>query len=120
MTQKVEEAELAARKSVEESAETISGIRASADIPIEPGFAEYEPPAWRKGAIGVTAFDSAQSEDDVLVVWLPREQIGAVRRQSLVRIRTENDKSFLGIVAAGPFHEPDGVPATARVLTTSA
>lgn len=108
------------KKSVEEVPETVSEIRARADLAVEPGFAEYEPPAWRKGSIGVTAFDNAQSEDDVLVVWLPREQIGAVRRQSLVRIRTEDDKSFLGIVAAGPFHEPDGVPATARVLTTSA
>jgi hypothetical protein len=106
---------MATRKSLEESAE-VSEVRERANIELEPGFAEYEPPAWRKGAIGVTAFDSAQSEDDVLVVWLPREQIGAVRRQSLVRIRTENDKSFLGIVAAGPFHEPDGVPATASAV----
>ena len=72
------------------------------------------------GVVGRTMFDSGQSEDGSLTVLLPKDEIVRVPTQALVRIRSEQDgRSYLGIVVAGPFAEPDGLRADANVIVTT-
>src|SRR5215217_7349339 len=72
------------------------------------------------GVIGRTMFDSGQSQDGSVTVLLPKDEIVRVPTQALVRIRSEHDgRSYLGIVVAGPFAEPDGLRADANVIVTT-
>jgi hypothetical protein len=72
------------------------------------------------GVVGRTMFDSGQSEDGSVTVLLPKDEIAKVPTQALVRIRSEQDgRSYLGIVVAGPFAEPDGLRADANVIVTT-
>ena len=72
------------------------------------------------GVVGRTMFDSGQSEDGSVIVLLPKDEIAKVPTQALVRIRSEQDgRSYLGIVVAGPFAEPDGLRADANVIVTT-
>jgi uncharacterized protein len=72
------------------------------------------------GVVGRTMFDSGQSEDGSVTVLLPKDEIVKVPTQALVRIRSEQDqRSYLGIVVAGPFAEPDGLRADANVIVTT-
>jgi hypothetical protein len=65
------------------------------------------------GVVGRTMFDSGQSEDGSVTVLLPKDEIAKVPTQALVRIRSEQDgRSYLGMVVAGPFAEPDGLRPT--------
>ncbi|GAB4330267.1 MAG: hypothetical protein Kow0010_15140 [Dehalococcoidia bacterium] len=50
----------------------------------------------------------------------PKENIGALPSQSLVRIKSVGDgRSYLGAVVKGPFAEPDGLRADAPVVVTA-
>jgi DNA helicase HerA-like ATPase len=72
------------------------------------------------GLVGRTMFDSGQSEDGSVTVLLPKAEIPKVPTQALVRIRSEQDRrSYLGMVVAGPFAEPDGLRADANVIVTT-
>jgi DNA helicase HerA-like ATPase len=72
------------------------------------------------GVVGRTMFDSGRSEDGSVIVLLPKDEIAKVPTQALVRIRSEQDgRSYLGIVVAGPFAEPDGLRADANVIVTT-
>src|SRR4051812_26076837 len=67
-----------------------------------------------QGAIGTTMFDVPGSEDNTVTVLLPRQSTQTAPSQSLVRIRSRkggDGKSYLGIVTAGPFAEPDSLRA---------
>jgi DNA helicase HerA-like ATPase len=72
----------------------------------------------REGAIGATMFDLPGSEDDSVTVLLPREHAQKAPSQSLVRIRSHDGRKYLGIVAAGPFAEPDTLRADSHLLVT--
>ncbi|MCI0695710.1 ATP-binding protein [candidate division KSB1 bacterium] len=75
---------------------------------------EYE------GSAGRTMFDLPNSKDNVVSVLLPREKIGEVPSQSLVRIKSLQDgREYQGIVIEGPFHEPDGLRADAPIVVTT-
>src|SRR5438552_15168447 len=77
----------------------------------EAGGELREPPEC-EGSIGRTMFDAPASEDGSVTVLLPRDNIGTLPRQSLVRIRSVGDnRSYLGAVLEGPFAEPDGLRA---------
>src|SRR5262245_46597578 len=55
------------------------------------------------GAVGRSMFDLPTSEDNTVTVLLPREEIGKVPSQSLVRVHSVPDKRvYLGIVVKGP------------------
>jgi DNA helicase HerA-like ATPase len=70
--------------------------------------------------VGRTMFDSGQSEDGSVTVLLPKDQIAKVPTQALLRIRSEQDgRSYLGMVVAGPFAEPDGLRADAKLIVTT-
>ncbi|HXG11750.1 MAG TPA: ATP-binding protein [Gemmataceae bacterium] len=80
---------------------------------------EWAAAANREGAIGATMFDLPGSEDNTVTVLLPREQVQAAPSQALVRIRSRgDDRSYLGIVTAGPFAEPDTLRADSHLLVT--
>lgn len=80
----------------------------------------WEEPAAYAGSIGRTMFDTPSSEDNSLTVLLPRESMEKVPAQSLVRINSIQDKrSYLGVVIAGPFAEPDGIRGDAPIVVTT-
>lgn len=82
---------------------------------------EWREPNAYVGAVGRTMFDAATSRDNTVTVLLPKDGIGRVPSQSLVRIDSVLDgRRYLGIVVAGPFAEPDGLRADSpAVVTTS-
>jgi DNA helicase HerA-like ATPase len=93
--------------------------RLEADITLAGG--EQPPdPAW-EGSIGATMFDQPGSEDNSITVLLPKDKAQLAPSQSLVRIksrRSGDGRSYLGIVTAGPFAEPDSLPANSHLLVT--
>lgn len=68
------------------------------------------------GSVGVTMFDLPGSSDLGVTVLLGREQLQAAPSQSLLRIKSTDDKNYLGVVTAGPFAEPDGLRADSDIL----
>jgi DNA helicase HerA-like ATPase len=68
-------------------------------------------------AVGFTTFDSPGSEDGTVTVLLPPEALARAPSQALVRIRSEDGRSYLGAVVAGPFADPDGMRADSPLLT---
>src|SRR5207237_8224897 len=76
-----------------------------------------------EGSIGTTMFDLPASEDNTVTVLLPRANAQTAPSQSLVRIKSRRNgdgKSYLGIVTAGPFAEPDSLRADSHLLVTVA
>jgi len=62
-------------------------------------------------AVGFTHFDTSSSEDNLITVLLARDDLEQLASQTLVRIKSRDDKrSYLGVVVKGPFSEPDAVP----------
>lgn len=85
----------------------------------EAGGEWREPPEY-EGSVGRTMFDTPASADGTVTVLLPKENIGALPSQSLVRIRSVGDgRSYLGAVVKGPFAEPDGLRADAPIVVTA-
>lgn len=75
------------------------------------------------GAIGATMFDLPGSEDNSLTVLLPQACSQLAPSQSLVRIKSRKDgdgRSYLAIVTAGPFAEPDSLRGDSHMLVTVA
>ena len=71
-------------------------------------------------AVGRTAFDSPSSEDGTVTVLLPKESIGRVPSQSLLRIESKEDgRTYRAVVVEGPFSEPDGLRPDAPVVVTT-
>jgi DNA helicase HerA-like ATPase len=82
---------------------------------------EWTPDPRDIDAVGRTMFDAPGSKDNSLVVLLPRESLNRVPTQSLLRIESrEDNRTYLGIVTAGPFAEPDGLRADAPTIVTTA
>lgn len=82
---------------------------------------EWTPDPRDIDAVGRTMFDAPGSKDNSLVVLLPRESLNRVPAQSLLRIESrQDDRTYLGIVTAGPFAEPDGLRADAPTIVTTA
>jgi DNA helicase HerA-like ATPase len=67
-------------------------------------------------AVGFTHFDTSSSEDNLLTILLSRDDLNQLASQTLVRIKSREDKrSYLGVVVQGPFSEPDAVPANSTM-----
>jgi DNA helicase HerA-like ATPase len=80
----------------------------------------WEAPPQFDGEVGRTMFDTPASTDNTVTVLLPREHIHALPSQSTVRIRSHPDgRTYLGVVVAGPFAEPDGLRGDAPVMVTT-
>jgi DNA helicase HerA-like ATPase len=84
-----------------------------------------EPEAYR-GSVARTMFDRPGSEDGTITVLVPEHNVGGVTREAYVRIPSINPRSlkvegeYLGVVASGPFAEPDALGATAPTLVVAA
>lgn len=72
------------------------------------------------GAIGSTMFDLPGSEDNSVTVLLAQDKINLAPSQMLVRIHSRDGRRYLGIVAAGPFAEPDSLRGDSHMLVTVA
>src|SRR5690242_16590577 len=71
---------------------------------------EFQPDPAFLGSVGATMFDLPSSEDNTVTVLLPKEQAQAAPSQALVRIVSREDgRRYIGVVAAGPFAEPDSL-----------
>lgn len=78
-----------------------------------------EPPEY-VGSLGRTMFDMPSSDDGTVTVVLPRDRLEELPRQSLVRIKSTDKRSYLGVVVRGPFAEPDGLRADSPMLVSVA
>lgn len=97
--------------------EALANIRADMQAAGGP----YAPPADCEGCVGFTMFDRENSQDDTLLVLLPRDNIGKLPSQSVVRIVSREDKRvYLGVVVGGPFALPDGLRADAPPVVATA
>lgn len=93
--------------------------RLEADIAVAGG--EEVPDPALEGAIGATMFDQPGSEDNSVTVLLPKDKVKLAASQSLVRIKSRrggDGRSYLGVVSAGPFAEPDSLRADSHLLVT--
>lgn len=71
-------------------------------------------------AVGATMFDLPNSEDDSVTVLLPQDSLDLAPSQALLRIKSRDGRSYLGIVTAGPFAEPDSLRGDSHMLVTIA
>ncbi len=78
-----------------------------------------EPPEY-EGSLGRTMFDMPSSDDGTATVLLPRQHLEDLPRQSLVRVKSTDKRSYLGVVVRGPFAEPDGLRADSPMLVSVA
>jgi DNA helicase HerA-like ATPase len=90
------------------------------DADIDSSGGELQPDPEREGSIGATMFDLPNSEDETLTVLLPKENLQRAPSQALLRIKSLDKRSYLGIVAAGPFAEPDSLRGDSHMLVTVA
>lgn len=86
----------------------------------------YKEPEAYRGSVARTMFDRPGSEDGTVTVLVPEHQIGNVTRDAYVRIPSNHPRSgeveaeYLGVVASGPFAEPDALGANAPTLVVAA
>lgn len=102
----------------ERAAEEDFPTRLAADVAAAGG--ELRPDPLFVGAIGATMFDTPSSEDGTVTTLLPREQVQAAPAQALVRIKSRDGRTYIGVVAAGPFAEPDSLRGDSPMLVTVA
>jgi DNA helicase HerA-like ATPase len=82
----------------------------------------YEEPEECRGCVGRTMFDTPNSKDDTILVLLPKENLGKLASQAVVRIKSLEEqyhRSYLGSVIRGPFAIPDGLRADAAPIVVS-
>lgn len=91
----------------------------SIDADAEKVGGAWEEPEEYIGSIGRTMFDTPSSKDNSLTVLLPRESMEKAPSQSLVRIRSRDGRSYLGVVVEGPFAEPDGIRGDSPIVVTT-
>jgi DNA helicase HerA-like ATPase len=84
--------------------------------------ARERPPAGLPAdVIGMTMFDQPGAGDGTVTVLLSQTNVQLAPAQSLVRIRSRGDgRSYLGVVAAGPFALPDSLRPDSPVLVAVA
>lgn len=87
---------------------------------IETAGGELKEPPEYVGSLGRTMFDMPSSDDGTATVLLPRQRLEDLPRQSLVRIKSTDKRSYLGVVVRGPFAEPDGLRADSPMLVSVA
>lgn len=69
------------------------------------------------GSVGKTLFDLPGSTDLTVTVIVAEAKLHEAPAQSLVRIKSRHDgRTYLGVVTAGPFAEPDGLRGDSAML----
>lgn len=78
---------------------------------------DLPPSPFPPGSIGMTMFDQPGSEDGTLTVLLGQGNVQSAPAQSLVRIESIHDqRTYLGVVSAGPFAMPDSLKSDSPIL----
>ena len=78
---------------------------------------DLPPSPFPPGSIGMTMFDQPGSEDGTLTVLLGQANVQAAPAQSLVRIESIHDqRTYLGVISAGPFAMPDSLKSDSPIL----
>jgi DNA helicase HerA-like ATPase len=75
------------------------------------------------GSIGTTMFDLPGSQDNTVTVVLPQRSAQLAASQALVRIKSRKNgdgRTYIGMVTAGPFAEPDSLRGDSHMLVTVA
>lgn len=90
------------------------------DRQIEAAGGELKLPPEYEGSIARTMFDTTSSADGTVTVLLPGAQLDVLASQSLVRIKSMDKRSYLGVVVRGPFAEPDGLRGDSPMLVSVA
>jgi DNA helicase HerA-like ATPase len=75
------------------------------------------------GSIGTTMFDLPGSEDNTVTVVLPKKSAQQAASQGLVQIKSRKNgdgRTYIGMVTAGPFAEPDSLRGDSHMLVTVA
>ena len=72
-----------------------------------------------EGVVGRSMFDTPGAQVGLVTVVVPKEHIAELPLQALVRIESQDDKTYTGIVVAGPFAEPDGLSAESSLIVTT-
>jgi uncharacterized protein len=102
-------------------ARPLADLRQRLEADIANAGGENQPDPAMEGAIGATMFDQPGSEDGSVTVLLPKAKLQLAPSQSLVRIKSRSSgdgRTYLGIVTAGPFVEPDSLRADSHLLVT--
>src|SRR5436190_5734371 len=102
------------------SSEALRGLEETAE---EVGGA-YTPQPKAEKTMTFTHFDSASSEDNSVTILLTKENMTSLPSQALVRIKSLKDdgtfdRSYVGVIIAGPFAEPDGLRADSPIVVTT-
>jgi uncharacterized protein len=80
----------------------------------------YRPDPAYDGSVGTTHFDSTGAEDNLVTVLLPKENMGKLPLQTLVRIKSlEDNHTYIASVVSGPFAEPEGLKAESPILVST-
>jgi hypothetical protein len=104
----------------EQSAALETAIQLVPEDLLEPVSDLWEENEEDRDSVGRTMFDVPGSKDNTITVLLPKQCVNRVPAQSLVRIESRSDgRTYLGIVTAGPFAEPDGLRADAPAIVTT-
>ena len=109
----------------DESASVDAAAAALARVAHDNGGPYQEPPSYR-GACGRTMFDRVGLPDGLVHVLLPEHEIATVPRNTFVRIMSVHPRSgdllgeYIGVVASGPFAEPDALHAADTTLVVTA
>ena len=90
------------------------------DADIAAAGGELLEPREYAGSVGRTLFDTPASADGTITVVLPAERVKEVTHQSLVRIKSTDQRAYLGVVVSGPFAEPFALRADSPMLKTVA
>ena len=86
----------------------------------------YEPPELYRGSCARTMFDRPGAEDGTVTILVPEDNVGGLTLNAFVRIPSIHPRTgqieaeYLGVVASGPFAEPDALSATAPTLVVAA
>lgn len=99
------------------------GIQDKLAAEIAAAGGELPPDPELVGSIGTTMFDLPGSEDNTVTVVLPKETAQQAASQTLVEIRGRkggDGRSYVGMVTAGPFAEPDSLRGDSHMLVTVA
>ncbi|MBX9622596.1 MAG: ATP-binding protein [Gemmataceae bacterium] len=100
--------------------ETVTEASAELAAEIEAAGGELPPDPADAGAVGRTMFDLPGSTDLSVTVLLPNANLHKAPAQSLVRVRCRRSgKSYLGVVSAGPYAEPDGLKGDSPLLVAA-
>ena len=107
----------------ENSTPAIRSIQERLAVEIASAGGEISPDPELVGSIGTTMFDLPGSQDNTITVVLPKESAQLAASQALVQIKSRKNgdgRTYIGMVTAGPFAEPDSLRGDSHMLVTVA